>query len=349
MTAPVLRQWRDSIVLVDGTTQLVVTARLVNAGTGSEALPCTEVFVLSITDPLNPKSDVFARIATPIDLRKSTNNDFYVKVSSSDMQVISGDTFARVANAGEVTSLGRSRDEALRRGQTEYLSPVCSFVYADLPTANAAFQTIIERVSTLATDWYSYNSTFMLPTYQDYNIPVSSIGIRTTTQAAYYAARDVRVAAEAALATITVTKANAELKLAYDRQLLGFLDEAVTRMSTGLTTINEKNEAATATLMPSWSVPPTPANGYSIIVTQTAIAKTWALNGGDPASFQSVYAWLLGLLNAQRVTVTAQVATVATVTQQYTASELAVEAARTTEEAALAAARTACPIFTPTT
>jgi hypothetical protein len=354
MSEPVLRQFRNVVAQADGTRIFLVTAVIVEIGTGDTSLPFPEVFVIQIVDPLTPKADLLARIAAPLELYTVNITDLYIKVDATTIRKFNGETFVRVANVNDLTNLPRSRDIAIREGSTEYLSPSAIFIFNDAPTAIAASQTIVDRVSTLTNDWYTFKTDFLPdpPPYEDFTLPQIGKLVLADLTTSYSKYKTVRINAEATrdaarLARETCRKDCLNLKVIY-----GILQQDVMALQAGTSAIAEIGEAATATAHVNFSFPyPTPMPPvYNVTTTviQTNQARTWAL-GSDPRSFVT-------LLNRKITEVDRYAQLVAEADTKCNASlnalrtaEAALIAAQADEARELARVLTICPAFDPAT
>lgn len=193
MTDPVARQWRRRATLQDGRTAYEVTTRIVQAGD----LPTKALFAVDIEDPLDPKADVLARVATPLDVRRLTGG-LYVRVDSEQLTRIEGDPFARIATLDDFAALQTDRTEAVRRGHVEYLTDTITVVYDNGDTADAAYQQILARLSELTTAWRAFNTSFETAPYTDYPLPVRGAGVEAARVAVYTAAVAARRRTETA-------------------------------------------------------------------------------------------------------------------------------------------------------
>lgn len=74
-----------------------------------------------------------------------------------------GDTFLRVGNVSDLTTLPLGREQAAGLGQSLYLSTEFSVIYDDIATASTAKVLIQQRVDNLIADWHTYNEKFLAP------------------------------------------------------------------------------------------------------------------------------------------------------------------------------------------
>lgn len=73
------------------------------------------------------------------------------------------DTFLRVGNVADLTTLPQGREVAKGLGQTLYVSTAFSVIYDDIATASTAKKLIQQRVDNLIADWHTYNEQFLAP------------------------------------------------------------------------------------------------------------------------------------------------------------------------------------------
>jgi len=90
-----------------------------------------------------------------------TSNVFVHKiVAPTDAKA---DTFLRVANVADLTTLAQGREQAVGFGQMLYLTTSFSVTYDDIATATTAKTLIQQRVDNLIADWHTYNEKFLAP------------------------------------------------------------------------------------------------------------------------------------------------------------------------------------------
>ena len=330
MSPPQVSLLQRDLRYPDGSLHYEVSARVISRGT---VLPFVELFVLSIKDPLNPKSDVLARIADPRDLRTAAAG-VYVKVSSDDFLTISGDPFVRIANIDELTTMARDRVTAVRRGSTEYLASTISVIYDQMTTADAAGRQIIDRLSSLTTAYVTAHSTFLTDPAAIYSLPVTSRSVEAVLTAAYVTQRNARIAAEAAqtAARAAVTACQAE-----DATLDAKIDMLVADVSF--------LEAARSdvVMMVEACVPPTSG------VTATNNTQAFVLDAGNARSYETLLGQKRTALAQARDTRASHDAGCRTLALALGNADAAVAAARTAENNALSNVYASCPTFNPNT
>ncbi len=319
MSDPVVRQNRRPVRTADGSVQMEVTTYIVSSGD----LPFVELFVATITDPLNPKTDALARVATPLEIRQADESSpLYVRVESSDITYLSGDTFARIANVNDVTALPRDRTVAVQRGTNTYLTSAVTKYYADVTTAIAAYRTFLTRLSELVEAWREATASFTTVPTTDYTLPTTADSVETELTDLYVTARDARIAAVEARDAAQIlrdacvrdgtTARQLHAVLAYD---VSFLEAAKTRVT-----------AYTA-----------------------SDARTFALNASDAASYESLLVKKRSDLSAYLAAVRAQAETCLETDRTLRDAQAAVDAAGRAESAALARVLEVCPTFNPST
>jgi len=114
------------------------------------------------------------------------------------------DTFLRVGNVADLTTLALGRETAVGLNQAMYLGTEFTVVYDDIATASTAKLLIQQRVDNLIADWHTYNEKFLAPltTPPDY----SSIPLPLTTSLES-AAKDAYASAHAELLAAKTTSA----------------------------------------------------------------------------------------------------------------------------------------------
>jgi hypothetical protein len=316
---PVVRQNRRPVRTPDGSIQLEVTTYVVDAGD----LPFVELFVATIADPLNPKTDALARVATPLEIRQAdASSPLYVRVESTDITYLSGDSFARIANVNDVTALPRDRTVAVQQGTNTYLTSAVTKYYADVTTAIAAYRTFLTRLSELVEAWREASASFTTSPTTDYTLPTVATSVEDELTDAYVAARDARLAALAARDAAQVardacvrdgtTARQLHAILAYD---VAFLESAKTRVT-----------------------------AYA-----AADARTFALNASDAASYESLLVKKRSDLSAYLAAVRAQDETCLATDRTLRDAQASLDQAGRDETTALARVLEVCPTFNPST
>lgn len=351
-TVPVARQVRHAVKLADGSVRWEITTTIVDQGD----MPFPELFVVTIKDPLDPKQDVLARVATPQEIRQADPSaPIYIKVDSTDLITLSGDPFARIANINDVTALPRDRVLAVRNGRTEYLVAAITLLYDNLTTAEAAFQTFIDRLSTLVKDWRDASGLLVTNPYQDYNLPQSEIGVEAQLAKAFADAKQKRLDAETQRDKAQSDKDECEVGCKTDKAIYDILVADVAFLERAKQIVQGITESFTTdpVLNLTFGTTLTTPGTYTITATNSQKAKDFALNQGSFAGTPESYDALLTqkrILRDQYLakvrdcdTRCAQLGTVLAIAQN------AVDGARNAENTALAAVLAVCPTFNPDT
>lgn len=321
MTQPSFQVLRDRLRKPDGTLRYIVSAVLTSAGT---VLPYREVFVIAINDPLNPKSDTLARIATPHDFRVD-GMATYVRLDTSDLRQIAGDPYVRVANLDELTTMPRDRVAAVRRGAAEYLTANVLLEYDALTTADAAEKALRQRVSKLVADYQTFYGTFRTASPVTYLLPVPDPSVEAALVAEFTARRADRRSAEAVR---DAAQDEVDACAAADTLLRAKVDWLL---------------ADVAALETARGVV------YNLTESGSTNAKTFVLNAGDARSHE----YLLGQKRADLVAAQHDLAARAPACDAkrvvLVQAEAAVAAARRGEEVALREVYRVCPTYNPDT
>lgn len=321
MTQPSLQVLRERLRRPDGRMRYVVSAVVTSAGT---VLPYREVFVVAVNDPLNPKSDTLARVATPHDLRV-VGMDTYVRLDTTDLRQIAGDPYARVANLDELTAMPRDRVAAVRRGATEYLTANVVLEYEALTTADAAEKALRQRVSKLVEDYQTFYGSFRTAAPVTYLLPIPDPSVEAALVAAFAARRAERVGAEAAR---DAARADADACAAADALLRTRIDWLLADVAA--------LETARAVV-------------FNVTESGSTNAKTFVLNAGDARSHE----YLLGQKRSDLVAAQGDLAARAPACDAKRAAlaqaEAVVAAARRGEEVALREVYRVCPTYNPDT
>jgi len=314
----------------DNSLHYEVTAAVIARGS---VLPFVELFVIQINDPLNPKSDVLARVSDPLDIR-SEAGVLYVKVDSADLRTFSTDPFVRVPNIDELTALPRDRVTAVRRGASVYLASTVSKIYDTLSTADAAGRQIIDRLSKLTQDYVTFYGTFLSNPATVYSLPVTSRSVEAVLTAGFVAKRQTRLNAETATAT-------ARTALDVCRTADAMLDARIDALVADVAFL----EAARVIVagIAETSSPVTAG------VSGTTNARAFALDGSNPRSYESLLVEKRAALSETRVTRTARDAGCAALAQTAANADAALEAARAAETESLREVYASCPTFNPNT
>lgn len=175
-------------------------------------------------------------------------------ISSTDPKQ---DTFLRVANVADLTTLAQGRETAVGLSQTLYLSTAFTVTYDDIATATQAKPLIQQRVDNLIADWHNYNEQFLAPVsippnYSQIPMPLTTSeederkAAYTTAHAEYLAAQTDNATAQAEYAA-AVTAASAAgddaiTAVAESQQCSTMLGQ----LNTGLSALDQLIAATTA-------------------------------------------------------------------------------------------------------
>lgn len=323
MTAPHVEQTRRIARLSTGATAYEITTLVTDRGT----LPTRNLFVVKIANPGDAKTDVLARIATPMDVRRLQAAAF-VRVDSTSLAFIDDATFARIASLSELTTMAQDRAEAVRLNLTEYLTASVTLTYPDQVQADAAYRQLLARLSKLATDWTTFTAGFETDPTQGYDLPVLPQSVEDERRALYDAARAGRVAAELAVDAAQAAFAACHDGCEGEREIHRMLVEDVAFLERADSRVRALTE------------------------TGTANAKDFVLRQGSYASDDQSYAALLAAKRARLLTATQAVQACAdncaALEEARDAAQADLGRAADAERQALAAVRDVCPTFVPT-
>lgn len=322
MTAPQVEQTRRVATLASGVTEYEVTTRVVSAGT----LPTKNLFVLKILDPENPKTDILARVALPLDVRRLTSG-LHVRLLAASLIYIDTDPFARVSGVADLQTIDQDRTTAVQAARSEYLVSAVTVRYTDLATADAAYRQILSRLSDLTRAWAQFVTSFETTPTQSYSLPITSISVEDERRTAYSAALAARKAEEASLALAQAALDARTTACAAERQIheilatdVAFLERARVRAG-------------------------------AITETGTALVKDFVLAQGSYASDAESYETLLVTKRAALETYTSAVRACQDITAELRvardAAQASVARAQDVERRALSDLRTVCPTFVP--
>lgn len=331
MTAPTVNQIRRQIILSNGTAKYEVTTTIVNSGD----LPFKELFVATITDPLNPKADVLARIATPRDLLVESDI-LYIKVDASDLRTISGDPFARVSNVNDITALPRDRTLAVQQNVTEYLTTTVTLLYDTITTADAAYRTILARLSSMVDEYRQYMNTFSTNPSQNYILPQPDISVESQYTDVYRAKKAATKEATTARDAKAAELQQCEEQGAADRTILEFLISDIAFLQEQIALVTNMTETGTI-------IGGTPPIGT---ISFNNVVKSFILGPSEQSS-QTLLNTKQALYEVKRQAVQAHDAICRGLQDEVAAAEVAVTQAQREETAALGQLLRICPTFNP--
>lgn len=344
MSLPTVNMIRRPVQLGNGDIRYEVTTQVVDAGD----LPFVELFVASIDDPEAEKSDVLARIVTPYELRLDQGQVF-VKVDSSTLRIISGDPFVAVSNVVQLTELARDRTTAIQRGAVTYLTSTVTLMYTSVTAAIAAYKTLLARLSQLVDDWRSFQSSFATNPSTSYTLPQSSIGVEDELTAAYAATKRARQDAETARDAARDARDACEEEGAVDRAKYDLVVADVAFLESARQRVTATVETATTGLILTGGTTLTAPGTYQITYSPNNQTKTFALDGGDPTSYETLLVRKRAQAEQLRTAIAAHDAECGVLERALRDAQAAVDSARATETRALASLQAVCPTFDPDT
>lgn len=319
MSDPQVKQIRRPIQVAGGGRKYEVTTIVVDKGD----LPFAEVFVVTIVDPSDPKADVYARVAEPLEFYRADGGARYVKVDANDLVTVSGDPFARVVDVEEFLSTPRDRAVAVSQGRATYLTSAIVLLYDSLAGAKAAHEQLIDRLSTLVEDWRTATGAFVTNPYELYTLPRTAASVEAQRVAAWRTAKETRVAAEARRDLAVAAADACATECAADNAAYATLVADVTFLQR--------------------------AKDYVTSLTETLSTnvKTFVLNGSNPISYETLLTQKSAQLATARERVLACESSCRDKRQAATDAQGLVDAARRDEHAALARVLDICPTFDP--
>jgi uridine phosphorylase len=307
-------------------------------------LPDPFLFVYDVVEALDPKQDVFVRVGSPYDLENVV-----------------------VGRAATITA-----------GTLRYRTNSFMVRYTDLEIAVQAKQAIKQRVDTAVMTWYTYKSAFYALLETTEHPTTDEEYIQTLTNA-YVAARDARIAAEAAAVTASTAVATALVEANAAAQMVQIYYNEVAFCQTGrvtywlgtpgvksgvsnlstasntfFTEIRAAYDAHSGFVYPA--SPPGTSDWHEVheaLVDMELALGTWATAYPFVNLLDTLFAtFCSGANNGYMTAVNTKNSKDLAVANAQTAKEKAdasVATAQAAEDAALAAVRAACPTFDPST
>lgn len=315
-------QQERHVEYVSGTAQAFVVTSTMTAATIPTQLPHLYVFTLTIVDPLDPKKDLFTRVARIADL----------------------------------TTLPLGRDAALAAAATEFLSQTCRLSYPTLEEGEAAAQTIQDRCNALITSWINFNAQFNAPTPTPANITLPTtdpsqlqalVNVYKTAKEDRYDKGLAKTAADSALTAAQAAFTQTQADVTAFTPFVSDATQLTTQMQAAATDLSTLQTAGTTFLgLASCAVTgdkTTFQNALNVAANAGILLASYVTGHMNHAA--TLQSFLSGTLQprlsaAQSALTTAQ-ATDITATQQYVS-------AQATEAAALAAVQAICPDFMAT-
>lgn len=322
MTAPHVDQIRRAATLVSGATVYEVTTTVTDKGD----LPTRNLFVLTIRDPENPRADVLARIATPLDVRRLTPG-LHVRVDAASLVYLSGDPFARIASLSDLTTIDQDRTAAVRAGRSEYLVASMTVTYTDRATADAGYRQILARLSALTVAWREFLASFETTPAQGYDLPVVDVSVEDARRLLYTQANAARHATESALTAAQRAYDACQTDCGTDRAIHAFLVRDVATL--------ERARARVTALTETGST-----FARDFVLQQASFV-------GDVDSYEALLASKRAALDTYAARVQACQDRCAQLRVERDAAQAAVARALDAERQALADVRAVCPTFVP--
>jgi hypothetical protein len=280
-----------------------------------------------------------ARLTTPRDLLEE-NSILYIKVDSSDLREISGDTFARVANVQDITALYHDRTSAVMAKATEYLTSTITLIYDNIVTSNAAYKTLLNRLSLLETEYQTYQQTFSTNPYTDYTLPQTDISVEAEYVNAYKIKKAITLTAKATRDAAETAKKTCELGCIANKTILDFLITDISFLEKALQIVTSLNETGSL-VGGTYTVAPS--------ISFNNIVKTYCLNVSDPTSFAALLAAKRVQFDQYRLLVEQCNVNCRSLSASLIDAEQQLVNAQREEDTALNRVLVVCPTFDPTT
>lgn len=318
-----------STITVEGTNSYQIVTNCIVKG----ELTDTSIFLLSINTPDDPKDDTLARI-----------------VQIADFDLYQTD-----------------RDQAIKDGEPLYRSPVFTIRYTDVETANNGQKEIKSRINALVEDMDGYLEDFETPDYGEVIIyPTTDPSVKAQMEEEYYASLEPIEDAEDARDTQAIECAQQEYKLEITEERLAEaisdLDKAnsidsdlsasiavLTGVEPALTVNNNSIRSVLAGLEDTEAIESVEtyltSNDALLITFRAENTTLVTLDTGQVSQCVSALQIRVTTLTAERSALQSDINKCAL---ELVALQAAVDAARATRNAALAAIRAVCPDFTPT-
>lgn len=317
--------------VIDGVGKYEIIATCIVPGT----LPDTGIFLLSITDPAGPKSDVLVR----------------------------------VIELGDTAAYNNNRDNAISAGDVQWRSAEVRLQFDDIETANAAQKELSQRINNLVNNFDITNAEFTVVneiiTYPTVDASAETeaknnyVAARTASETAA-TARDLELTecnvTEADLTTIQTRLADANsdyatLLVAHTALLnVAYPSYLAHRNNVNANTISASSQVNGSSATPAEKTNITTTLSNIQLELQVMDATNTTLNTSITAPSNSTGA-LLGVLQARITSLTSDATSKDLELRQcratLTKAQGTYDAAQATENAALAAVRVLCPDFDP--
>lgn len=344
MSLPKINMTRRVFQLGNGDVRYEVTTHVVDRGD----LPFPELFLVDINDSDAEKTDVLARIATPFEIRE-IEGSIYVKTDATNLKYVSGDPFVAVSNVVELTSTPRDRTTAIRKGLTTYLTSTVTLFYTTVTAANAAYQTLLARLSQLVVDWRTFSTSFVTNPSQDYLLPQPGIGVEDRLTAAFSAMKAARLAAEKSRDALQADKDACEIENASDLALFDELTYDIAFLESAKQRVQSTAETASTALVLTAGTELTSPGTYYLTYAPNYETRSFCTNGGEPKSYESLLIRKRSKWETLRDKLAQHEIECAALSRQLKDAQLTVNAARAAENKSLSEVLIVCPTFDPET
>lgn len=307
------------VELVAGGDQAFVIENEMKAAAIPAELPHVSVFVVNVVDPLDPKQDTLARVATIADLT--------------------------------LVPIGRDAGIALPGADgTQFLSASWIASYDTLETGLNAAQAFRDRVNKLVIDWQAFRTQFNAPspTPAIYTFPATDTSPRATLINTYKIAKQDRYQKQLAktLADNTLTAAQADNT--YKQGLFSTITPIMFATTTNQAEMTQVVGFFSTLLAAGTTFAGANPSGTGITAFQAALTLA-ATQGAQAVAFSADVGTLLGLVGTYQNARQSDASTATTVVTSATADQItkaqALIAATAAEAAALAAVLAVCPDF----
>lgn len=247
--------------------------------------------------------------------------------------------------------------------------------YGDLPVADAAGKTVLDRVSTLVTRWRAFRDGFLTASPVNYSIPQLDIGVEAALTVTWTANRTIRTTAQTARDTARIAVSDCQKEIETETRILTILQKDVDYLQTAARAVEGITDLATPSYTAGTSYgtqtitlvggSPTMVGGAGFLVATTGVSGQFTVvqqnytasptYSGSTREF--VRANAIGYytlqaqkeydLGAQRDLLRALSIRCARTTSELRDAETALRTAQVNEDSSLAAIIAVCPTFDP--
>lgn len=262
----------------------------------------------------------------------------YVRADSTDIRYDGTDPFVRVANINDITEMPRDRVVAVEKKLTYFLTSTVTLYYTNITTANAAYTTMLARLSDLIREYRLYRDEFSTTPSTTYTLPRTGQSVEDQYTDAYRTAKGVTKSAKDARDTAQAAYDACVSEGTAQATILGFLSPLVSRLEAA----RQKTQILTETgtlIGGVYSVAPT--------IAFNNIVKTFNLNAGDPISYEAMLQGYRAQLASLQASYEVHVIQCNQRQQTLQTAENTVRTAEAGEAAALANVMRVCPTFDP--